>query len=236
MSRVDQLHALDKRALQTASVIGRAFPRSVLSRVVGSEVQREQMNNTLDELRRRNFVRARAADDPRSSKPDHQVGDKRSGHAARSFGTPWYDSTVRRMARKEAMYVFNHSMTAEVVYKSLLKSDRREIHRRTGLAIEKLFPDRIYEVSPLLAYHFERGKVADKAFDYTVRAARRAARVYANQEAVERYRAALAIEGTVADDAVAAVREELGDVLFVMSEYADAIEQYDRALTLVGEG
>ncbi|MCK5407407.1 MAG: tetratricopeptide repeat protein [Candidatus Krumholzibacteria bacterium] len=236
MSRVDQLHALDKRALQTASVIGRAFPCSVLSRVVGSEVQREQMNNTLDELRRRNFVRARAADEPRSGKPDHQVGDKRSGHAARPFGTPRYDSTVRRMAHKEAMYVFNHSMTAEVVYKSLLKSDRREIHRRTGLAIEKLFPDRIYEVSPLLAYHFERGKVADKAFDYTVRAARRAARVYANQEAVERYRAALAIEGTVADDAVAAVHEELGDVLFVMSEYADAIEQYDRALTLVGEG
>jgi class 3 adenylate cyclase/tetratricopeptide (TPR) repeat protein len=236
MSRVDQLHALDKRALQTASVIGRAFPGNVLSRVARSDDQRERMSDSLDELRRRNFVRARAADEPSSGKPVHQVGGKRLVRVAKSFGTPRYDSTLRRVAHKEAVYEFNHSMTAEVVYKSLLKSDRREIHRRTGLAIEKLFSDRVDEVSPLLAFHFEKGNVEDKAFEYTVRAARRAARVYANQEAVDRYRAALAIGAAVADDAIAAAHEGMGDVLFVMSEYAGTLEQYDRALTLVGEG
>jgi class 3 adenylate cyclase/tetratricopeptide (TPR) repeat protein len=236
MSRVDQLHALDKRSLQTASVIGRAFPLNVLWRVAGSEAPREKVDNSLEELQRRDFVRAFEADEPERDKPDHQVGGKRLRQAATSFGPPRYDSTLRRMANKETMYAFNHSMTAEVVYKSLLKSDRKEIHRRTGLAIEKLFSDRVDEVSPLLAHHFEKGNVADKAFDYTVRAAQRAARVYANQESVKRYRAALAIGAAAADDAVASAREELGDVLFVMSEYADAIEQYDGALTLVGEG
>jgi len=211
MSRVDQLFPRDKRTLQTASVIGRAFPQSVLTRVAGDDIGHDHVADSIGTLQQRDFL-----------------------HEGEEVETST-DEESQRSPLDESVYVFRHSMTAEVVYSSMLKSQRKRLHERTGRAIEKLFPDRVEDVSPLLAFHFEKSDAADKAFEYIVLAARRAAGVYANAEAIGRYTRALEYAESAPDDAIAAAREGLGDVYYLTSDYASAMEQYERAFDLVDD-
>jgi adenylate cyclase len=155
-----------------------------------------------------------------------------------------FEASLEELQRREFIhasgigeYAFRQPMTAEVAYDSLLKSQRIELHRRTGEAIERLFPGRLVELSPVLAYHYEAAGVGEKAFEYLVHAARRAAAVSANREALRRYRRALAIcEGwtdraspSVVRDR-AALHEEVADVCVVVGNYADARTHYDAAV------
>jgi tetratricopeptide (TPR) repeat protein len=130
-------------------------------------------------------------------------------------------------------------MTAEVAYGSLLKSQRREIHRRVAELYERLAPDRLDEWAPILVHHFEKGGIGDKAYVYAVRSARRAWKTHAGREAAVYYAKALDAAGEHAasgdaagtlDPTPAEVYEELGDVYYQTGEYRLAIEQYDRAL------
>jgi class 3 adenylate cyclase/predicted ATPase len=229
MSRVDRLNPKSKRTLQTASVIGRVFPRNVLSRIVGDDIGFDQVKDSLEELRLRDFVRTRAESDRVSGEAKQSKKNPTGGKAPR-FDPTRYQTSLGGIVLDESVYVFNHSMAADVVYNSLLKSQRKEMHKRTGSVIEELFPKRLEEAAPLLAYHFDKGAVAEKAFEYMVKGARRAARVYANQEAVDRYLRALTFGDAVPKIDVAQAHEALGDVYFVMSEYQAAAEQFDAAL------
>jgi len=213
MSRVDRLFPREKRTLQTASVIGRTFPHEVLTRVAGDDVGHDQVGDSIKSLRRQDFLREQTEDDAIAE-----------GASSGPFEAG------------ESLYMFNNSMTADVVYDSMLKSQRRELHERTGRAIEQMFAGRTGDVAPLLAYHYEKSAAVDKAFEHTLRAAERAARMYANDEAAARYRRALelaaGIPGSAPDGAVLSAHEGLGDVHFVTSDYAEAVDQYGRALAL----
>ena len=57
-ARIDRLPAVEKQILQTASVLGRRFHHSVLDRLVSRE-NGANVRDSLDELRRRDFVRTR---------------------------------------------------------------------------------------------------------------------------------------------------------------------------------
>jgi len=66
----------------------------------------------------------------------------------------------------------------------LLIARRRQLHGRVGEAMEALFPDRLDELSPTLAYHFERAEAREKAIRYLRRAADCAQATFANTEAL----------------------------------------------------
>jgi hypothetical protein len=63
-------------------------------------------------------------------------------------------------------YIFKHALTQQVVYNGLLKAERKAIHERVGLVVEKLFGDRLPEYYEVLAYHFQRGQSFGKAVDW----------------------------------------------------------------------
>ena len=211
MSRVDRLFPREKRTLQSASVIGRAFPHEILTRVAGDDVGHDQVGDSIASLRSQDFLREQTEDDT-------------------------VTSAAGRFEAGESLYMFNNSMTADVVYDSMLRSQRRELHERTGRAIEQMFAGRTGDIAPLLAYHYEKSAAVDKAFEHTLGAAARAARMYANDEAAARYRRALELAEKEDCDlpagAILAAHEGLGDVHFVTSDYAAALEQYDLALGL----
>jgi class 3 adenylate cyclase/tetratricopeptide (TPR) repeat protein len=98
---------------------------------------------------------------------------------------------LREAARQnEVEYQFSHSLTQETAYKSILRKQRREYHRKVGEAIEKLYPDRIEEASPLLAYHFH--EAGDDRSQYYYRLAGDLSyRLYAIEEAVTHYSRAI---------------------------------------------
>ncbi len=77
----------------------------------------------------------------------------------------------------EATYQFNHMLTQEVAYDSMLLRQRRSLHEAVGQAIEDLSRDRIEERLDLLAYHFSRAENWAKAVRYGREASERAVRL-----------------------------------------------------------
>jgi class 3 adenylate cyclase/tetratricopeptide (TPR) repeat protein len=95
------------------------------------------------------------------------------------------------IGKEEPVYVFRHGLTQEVVYASLLTSRRQALHATAGRALEALYAERLEEVYDLLAYHYAKTTVADKAVEYLTRFAEKAARSFAHAEVVEALQEAL---------------------------------------------
>jgi len=91
----------------------------------------------------------------------------------------------------EVEFIFKHAVTQDVAYQSLLSHRRNELHGAIGRAIEDIYQDRLEEQSAILAYHYGRSERQDKAVEYALLAADRAAGLYANAEAAVYYRQAL---------------------------------------------
>ena len=56
----------------------------------------------------------------------------------------------------ELEYLFRHALVQEAAYTSLLKQDRRALHRAAAEAILAQHPDRERELASVLALHFEQ--------------------------------------------------------------------------------
>ena len=101
-------------------------------------------------------------------------------------------------------YRFAHALIREALYDSLTASPRMQQHRRIGEALEEHYgADRDAHLAEL-AHHFAQAAstgVAPKAVDYAVRAAERASRALAHEEAVRLLRLALdTLDGTEPSD------------------------------------
>jgi len=91
----------------------------------------------------------------------------------------------------ELEYIFKHALTQEVAYNSLLMKRRKEIHARVGQAIEKIYGDRLEEFYEMLAYHYSLSENSQKAYEYLKLSGDKAAKNYANPEAIRFYREAI---------------------------------------------
>jgi class 3 adenylate cyclase/tetratricopeptide (TPR) repeat protein len=92
----------------------------------------------------------------------------------------------------ELEYIFKHALTQEVAYNSLLVKRRKEIHERIGKAIEELYPERLEEFYEMLAYHYARGEVLEKASECMKLSGSKAAKNHSIREAYSFYKEALA--------------------------------------------
>jgi class 3 adenylate cyclase/tetratricopeptide (TPR) repeat protein len=95
-----------------------------------------------------------------------------------------------RSPQPDLEYVFKHALTQEAVYNGLLKRDRQRIHERIGLAMERLFGDRILEICEVLAFHFKRGLSITKAIDYLVKSGEKSLHRYAVEESHQYFKEA----------------------------------------------
>jgi class 3 adenylate cyclase/tetratricopeptide (TPR) repeat protein len=89
------------------------------------------------------------------------------------------------------VYVFRHALTQETAYGSLLERHRRMHHGTVGYALEQLYRDRSDEVAELLAFHFGRSDDVERAVDYSILAAEKAQRHWANSDALTFFEDAL---------------------------------------------
>jgi tetratricopeptide (TPR) repeat protein len=130
----------------------------------------------------------------------------------------------------EATYLFRHGLVQEAAYASLLKQQRREVHRAVGEALETLHPDSAQsgETAATLARHFAEAGDDERALYYLTAAGDAAARVYANSEAVAHY--SEAIEIGMATTAAASQIEHLflrrGRAFELNGNYEAALENY----------
>ncbi len=133
----------------------------------------------------------------------------------------------------ELAFMFKHALTQDVAYNSLLIQRRKDLHRLVATAIEELYAERLAEYYEMLAYHYERGEVWEKAFNYLVKAGEKSQRASANQEAIAQFNRALEISTKLAQTAD---RAELltiylgkGAVHTVLSEFLVSVEAYQNA-------
>ncbi len=93
---------------------------------------------------------------------------------------------------RELEYIFSHMLIRDVAYDSILREQRRSIHREIGNILEvnsELSDENIAS----LAYHFENAEEWEKAIEYSMRAGELAEEEYKNREVIELYTAAVAI-------------------------------------------
>jgi tetratricopeptide (TPR) repeat protein len=159
---------------------------------------------------------------------------------------------LRNVAAAAPTYAFKHALIQEVAYELLPYAQRRQLHARVAAWYEQ--NDVPAGGASVLAYHWSRAEVADRALFYLDKAADDALNRFANEEAERFYAAALAMDATRGADAGAQEGVRLsgqaisardsrrvrwhrrcGDASANLGRWAEARTQFERALMLVGE-
>jgi len=127
-------------------------------------------------------------------------------------------------------YRFAHALIRETVDGQLSATRRARLHRRAGEALEALHADALDDVAAALAHHFAVAGDDRRRFEYDVRAARAAARVYAREQALVHYDAAIA-GAPAGDERLTALHFERGwhrhaggDMEGAVADFAIALE------------
>lgn len=128
----------------------------------------------------------------------------------------------------ELEYLFRHALVQEAAYATLLKQDRRALHRAAAETILALHPERARELAAVIGMHFEEAGAAAQAAEQLVLAGEHAKERFASREAVAFFRRA----GDLADDSQAdlRVRAAIGGAQagWGYSEQAQFIERLER--------
>jgi len=140
----------------------------------------------------------------------------------------------RRGVPPDAVYTFKHALIRDAAYESMLKQRRRVLHASIAETLERQDGDRLPEIYPLLAHHFEKAEILDKAFEYFCLAAERATRSHALSEAITLYQRSLEISEqsdiSLPPDRIIGLHKQLTQLLFAKGLYRDSERQAARML------
>lgn len=148
------------------------------------------------------------------------------------------DSTRRELQRfidedDEGRITFRHSVVHEIAYASLPYATRRELHGRAGRVIENQTRGDLDSVAEYLAAHFSQSGDADKAYHYSIVAARRARDAYANTDAAMQYQRALEAARQLDEplgQEIADLWIALGEVRELAGQMEESRDAFSRAL------
>jgi class 3 adenylate cyclase len=146
-------------------------------------------------------------------------------------------------ALPEVEYLFKHALTQEVAYSTVLQDRRKELHERTGRAIEELYADDLETHYSELAHHYQLSGTAGKAVEYLHLAGQQAMQRASYAEAVRHETAALALLEGLPDTPARRQQEltlqlALGVVLRTVNGFAapEVERAYSRARDLCRQG
>ncbi len=131
-------------------------------------------------------------------------------------------------------YRFGHILFREYIYTRLGLGERRLLHGEVANTLEKLYEGHLDEIAVQLGYHFENAEQYSRALPYVTRAAERAARIHANDEAAAHYSKAIELAANVTTDTVSLTRlhRERGVVYETLGDFDNAIRDFEQALQL----
>ncbi|WP_423225038.1 adenylate/guanylate cyclase domain-containing protein [Candidatus Amarolinea aalborgensis] len=131
--------------------------------------------------------------------------------------------------RPEREYSFQQTLIQEAVYSTILLRQRRKYHELAARAIEEIFGERLAELAPVLARHFDEAHVADRAVEYYWRAGAAAMRLYATAEALVHFDRGVALIGANPDlptELAVRVYDERGRALELCSRFEEARQNF----------
>jgi tetratricopeptide (TPR) repeat protein len=140
---------------------------------------------------------------------------------------------VRQLLDEEPAYIFKHALVQDTAYQSLLKQDRKQLHRVVGEALEEAYPAQLDENAALLGQHFALAGERDKAVPYLRQAAQRQVTRYAYAEAVHFLELALSLfKPEEANGDFLALSEEAGDAYHLLRNSTRTIALYQQSLAV----
>jgi hypothetical protein len=93
----------------------------------------------------------------------------------------------------ELEYLFRHALVQDAAYSSLLKQDRRALHRLAADTLLSLYPERKRELAAVVAMHLEQAGDDSRAAEHLVVAGEHALERFANREAIAFFDRALGL-------------------------------------------
>ena len=136
----------------------------------------------------------------------------------------------------EPAYLFKHALTQDVAYNSLLRERRKDLHGLIGHAVEDLYAERLAEHCEMLAHHFSKAEVWDKALHYLLEAAAKAVNAFAVREALALYAEALAVADRLGEQVpasrVMAIHRTCSELFYTVGDFAEARREADHLLDL----
>lgn len=193
-ARLDRLNPDARDVAAQASVIGRSFLLSLLSRLTG----RGKTSRGIAQL------------------VAHEVVFQRSGDAVSTTGA------TSRATADSAEYIFKHALTRDVAYAGMLVRNRRRAHAAVAKAIEDVFRTELEDYLAMLGHHWEQAGKTNSARACYLAGAKAARTRYAHAEAEHAYRAYLRLVKRPTEESVAARCELVRAVLQVQGRMRKA--------------
>jgi len=136
-------------------------------------------------------------------------------------------------------YAFSHAAIHSVIYRLLPERQTRELHRATGLALEKLYGATTPAMFGRLSYHWSQAGESAKAAEYSALAARQALEGYANRDAIELFERALrnreaSSERRDRDTEGAKLYAGLAEAHYGLTEVPEARKAFETAFRVAG--
>lgn len=130
-------------------------------------------------------------------------------------------------------YAFKSNLTWEVIYETLLYAERRHLHDIVARHIESFNQGKLESVADLLLHHNEAAGNLEKCVYYGSIAGDRAAKMFANEDAIQLYEKAMGIlektpNHTLTDWCL--VNEKIADTYEISGQYLKAIDVYKKIL------
>jgi tetratricopeptide (TPR) repeat protein/tRNA A-37 threonylcarbamoyl transferase component Bud32 len=139
-----------------------------------------------------------------------------------------------RVIRGQDVYSFADIIVRDVAHEEVSHLRHKKLHGTVGCALEKVYKKKVDEHLGELAWHFLEFGDEDKALGYFLKAGDRAAKIYANNEAVSYFQHALDLlekkEGELREKA--RVLERLGDINKLVGEGEACVKRWSEALRL----
>lgn len=139
---------------------------------------------------------------------------------------------VHLLPDDDLSYLFNHVLTQEAAYESVLLKTRRELHRSIAEAYEYIYPDRIDANSALLVRHYSIAGDHKRVVESGLRAGANSLRVNAVREALTLYEQVLAAQEQMPDGSPQQAYEALmgwAEAAFKIRPYSAQLEYLSRA-------
>lgn len=139
---------------------------------------------------------------------------------------------IRRAEEQENAFWFKHALVQDTAYASLMRHERKRLHRLVAETLEQMNPERLDELAPRLAEHFEEAGETARALFYLERAAENAAAQYANHEALDFYTRALDAAGELQTDTRDSLYRARGVVHERIGKFDEACADLENALRI----
>ncbi len=131
-------------------------------------------------------------------------------------------------------FAFGHALTQPAIYAQLLARERQALHRTMAQTIERVYAESLDAHVEDLARHFMESGDLSKGLSYALRAAEKAERLFAHDEALSHYaHARQCAERLNQPEQLAAIEAGIGEVYALRGPFNLAVESYERALALM---